>query len=156
MIYIANSRQHNCSISVLICVKSKHGCSSGMMSWTHFTYNVASVTHKWASIPLSNCLVTVISYEPTGLSRASPVVLVLSYEHLSLHKHAFSDDLLISWRCERVDVFKCNGKRRFLNTLSTPLWWHIVGDQRFGRHIKPTQWALCPEWGRKVAKPPYT
>ena len=128
---------------MLICVKSKHGCSSGMMSWTHFTYNVASVTHKWASIPLSNCLVTVISYEPTGLSRASPVVLVLSYEHLSLHKHAFSDDLLISWRCERVDVFKWSHTQH----LQTHCRRHIVGGQRFGRHIKEPLGDALPRMG---------
>ena len=29
-----NRPAHNCEMSVLICVKSKHGCSSRMMSWT--------------------------------------------------------------------------------------------------------------------------
>ena len=33
-----NRPVHNCEISVLICVKSKHGCSSGMMSWIAYLH----------------------------------------------------------------------------------------------------------------------
>ena len=35
-----NRPAHKCEMSVLICVKSKHGCSSGMMSWTFIVHSI--------------------------------------------------------------------------------------------------------------------
>jgi len=49
---------------VLICVKSKHGCSSGMMSWTDVVFKISSILQL---------MTLLLGVKPLYLLRLSPI-----------------------------------------------------------------------------------
>jgi hypothetical protein len=49
---------------VLICVKSKHGCESGMMSWTYVVFKISSILQL---------MTLLLGVKPLYLLRLSPI-----------------------------------------------------------------------------------
>ena len=59
-------------MSVLICVKSKHGCSSGMMSWTFIVHSIIAFVEL---ATICQAFLKSLSYDPLLSNLSKPLPL---------------------------------------------------------------------------------